>query len=91
MLLTSTASGFILAAACLLPQTAAAVPIQAANSAQATASTSASDGAASTGPRRPGGISATSQRLSSSTSADRGAGPRRPVPGQHEGALTAEK
>lgn len=90
MLLARAASGFALAATCLLPHTAGAVPIQAPNSSQATAS--AADPAAGTsGPRRPGGIPATSQDLSSGISPDRSAGPRRPVPGQHESALTAEK
>ncbi len=88
LLLASTASSLALASACLLPHPAAAVPIQTPNSPQITAS---APDPGSAGPRRPGAIPATSMSLNGGSSVDRNAGPRRPVPGQKESALTAEK
>jgi len=88
LLLACAASSLALAAACLLPRSAGAVPIQTPNGAQVAAPT---ESTGSSGPRRPGTIPTPSLSLNNGTSPDRTAGPRRPVPAQPEAALTAEK
>ena len=74
------------AVACLLAAPAAlAIPIQPAP----TAPTSTGDQLA--GPRRPGLIPSTSSAAGISTGGDAAGGQRRPIPGQSNDTLSAEK